>query len=100
MTNQALRITLRIVLGAGILFGLLVSTVRADDYIYDRPYGGKKIGKIDKNGIIYDRAYGGKKIGRVKKGIVYDRAYGGNKIGRVDKEGGAAYWLLKNGKRK
>ena len=59
----------------------------ADDYIYDRPYGGKKVGRIDENGFIYDGAYGGKKIGRVKDGKVYDKAYGGKSVGRIDEDG-------------
>jgi len=46
----------------------------ADDYIYDSPYGGKKVGRIDEKGYIYDDAYGGKKIGRVEDGVVYDSA--------------------------
>jgi hypothetical protein len=59
----------------------------ADDYIYDSPYGGKKVGKIDEDGFIYDSPYGGKKIGRVNDGFVYDSPYGGKKVGRINEEG-------------
>lgn len=30
----------------------------ADDIIYDKPYGGKRVGKIDDKGFIYDCPYG------------------------------------------
>lgn len=46
-------------------------------------------------GQIYDKPYGGSKVGRVKDGFVYDRPYGGSKIGKTDIPAGAAYWLLK-----
>ena len=59
----------------------------ADDYIYDSPYGGKKVGRVDERGFIYDDAYGGKKIGRVEDGKVYDKAYGGKKVGRIEENG-------------
>ena len=59
----------------------------ADDYIYDSPYGGKKVGRINEKGYIYDKAYGGKKIGRVEDGKVYDKAYGGRKVGRIEENG-------------
>ena len=59
----------------------------ADDYIYDKPYGGKKVGRINEKGYIYDKAYGGKKIGRVEDGKVYDKAYGGKKVGRIEENG-------------
>jgi hypothetical protein len=59
----------------------------ADDYIYDSPYGGKKVGKIDDDGFIYDSPYGGKKIGRVNDGFVYDSPYGGKKVGRINEDG-------------
>jgi hypothetical protein len=36
----------------------------ADDYIYDSPYGGKKVGRIKENGKLYDEPYGGTAIGR------------------------------------
>jgi hypothetical protein len=62
-------------------------TTWADDYIYDSPYGGKKIGRVDDNGYVYDKAYGGKKIGKVKDGKVYDKAYGGKSIGRIAEDG-------------
>lgn len=29
----------------------------ANDAIYDGPYGGKKVGKIDDDGMIYNRPY-------------------------------------------
>jgi len=45
---------------------IATTTTWADDYIYDRPYGGKKVGRVDENGFVYDKAYGGNKIGRVK----------------------------------
>jgi len=51
-----------------------------DDYLYDSPYGGKKVGRIDEKGCIYDSAYGGKKVGRVDDGYVYDDAYGGKRL--------------------
>jgi len=50
---------------------------------------------MDKDGFVYDKPYGGSKIGRVKDGFVYDRPYGGSKIGKTDIPAGAAYWLLK-----
>ena len=85
---------------------VVVTTPWADDFIYDRPYGGKKIGRIDENGFVYDKAYGGKKIGRVKDGEVYDKAYGGKAIGRIDDDGklynepyeGKSVGRYKNGK--
>ncbi len=68
-----------------LLFLLTIPIITlADDYIYDAPYGGKKVGRIDDRGVIYDSAYGGKKIGRVKDGIVYDKVYGGKKVGRIE----------------
>ncbi len=59
----------------------------ADDFIYDKPHGGKKIGRTDDKGFIYDKPYGGKKIGRVEKGVVYDKPYGGKKVGRIEENG-------------
>jgi hypothetical protein len=50
---------------------------------------------MDKDGFLYDKPYGGSKLGRVKDGFVYDRAYGGSKVGRTDIPAGGAYWLLK-----
>jgi len=40
----------------------VTTTTWADNYIYDQPYGGKKIGRVDENGFVYDGAYGGKKL--------------------------------------
>ena len=59
----------------------------ADYYIYDSSYGGKKVGRIDDDGIIYDTPYGGKKSGKVKDGVVYDSPYGGRKVGRIEEDG-------------
>lgn len=57
--------------------------------------GGSKVGRMDKDGFIYYKPYGGSKIGRVDDGFVYDRPYGGSKIGKTDIPANAAYWLLK-----
>ena len=39
-----------------LLLLLTTSTLLlADDVIYDKPYGGKMVGKIDDNGFIYDK---------------------------------------------
>jgi hypothetical protein len=40
-----------------LFVGFAFSPAFADDYVYDSPYGGKKIGKVDKNGYIYDSPY-------------------------------------------
>lgn len=48
---------------------LLLATpifLNADNYIYDNPYGGKKIGRV-KDGVVYDSPYGGKKAGRIEE---------------------------------
>ncbi len=37
----------------------------------------KKVGRIDNDGVVYDSPYGGKKIGRLENGKVYDKTYGG-----------------------
>ena len=65
----------------------VTATTWADDYIYNQPYGGKKVGRVDENGFVYDGAYGGKKVGRVKDGKVYDEAYGGKSVGRIGEDG-------------
>ena len=74
-----------------ILLLLLLTAVPtlsfADDFIYDKPYGGKKVGRTEDKGFIYDKPYGGKKIGRVEKGTVYDKPYGGKKVGRIEENG-------------
>ena len=72
-----------------IIASFLFATVTtwADDYIYDHSYGGKKVGRVDKNGFVYDGAYGGKKVGRVEDGKVYDKGYGGKLIGRIGEDG-------------
>ena len=70
-----------------VSFLFATATTWTDDYIYDSPYGGKKIGRVDENGFVYDEAYGGKKIGRVKDGKVYDQVYGGKSIGRIAEDG-------------
>ena len=41
---------------------LFATATWADDYIYDEPYGGKKIGRIDEKGFVYDKSYRGKKL--------------------------------------
>ena len=83
-TSKVMRKT--ILLSTLVLF-FIASMVYADDFIYDSPYGGKKVGKIDDRGFIYDRPYGGKKTGRVKDGFVYDSPYGGKKVGRIEEDG-------------
>ena len=67
----------------------------ADDVIYDKPYGGKKIGRIEESGKLYDQPYGGKAVGRYEDGKVYNKPYGGKAIGRTDNKDGSGYWLLK-----
>ena len=62
-------------------------TLCANDFIYDHPYGGKKVGRTDERGFIYDKPYGGNKIGRVEKGVVYDSPYGGHKVGGIEDNG-------------
>jgi hypothetical protein len=78
---------MKTMLFALLLTGMALSPSFADDYVYDSPYGGKKIGKVDENGYIYDSPYGGKKIGRVKDDFVYDSPYGGKKVGRIEDNG-------------
>jgi hypothetical protein len=52
-----------------LILQLFAPTTWADDYIYDRPYGGK----------------------------VYDAPYGGSVIGESDSKEGAGYLLLEEG---
>jgi hypothetical protein len=85
------------VLATILILLIATATTWADDYIYDRPYGGKKVGRVDENGFVYDGAFGGKKIGRVKNGQVYDRAYDGSVIGESDSKDGVGYCLLEEG---
>jgi hypothetical protein len=66
----------KIILTLFLIF-IISTIVIADDFIYDKPYGGKKVGRTDDKGFIYDKPYGGNKIGRVEKGTVYDKPYGG-----------------------
>ena len=71
-----------------IVVSLSASSVSAQNYIYDKPYGGSKVGRLENNGVFYDHPYGGSSIGRIdEKGFVFDRAYGGSKVGRMDKDG-------------
>ena len=65
----------KLLLFALLIFLTIVTTIWADDLIYDKPYGGKK-------------------VGRYKDGTVYDSPYGGEAMGRSDSEDGAGYWLL------
>lgn len=69
--------------------------ILADDIIYDSPYGGKKVGRIEESGRLYNQPYGGKAVGKYKDGKVYDTPYGGKAIGRTENNEGAGYWLLK-----
>jgi len=49
-----------------LVFLFLPSFILADDStLYDSPYGGSKIGRIDSHGNIYDDPLGGRKIGKV-----------------------------------
>jgi hypothetical protein len=63
--------------------------------VYDSPYGGKKVGRIEDNGKIYDKPYGGKAVGRYDDGKVYNNPYGGKAIGSADSKEGAGYFLLR-----
>lgn len=65
---------------------LSAGTVWADAYVYDSPYGGRIIGRVDKKGFIYSGRTGGEKIGQVIDGAVFDRS-GSRKVGRIDKDG-------------
>ena len=75
------------IVGTIVLVLVMLPFSFGDEYIYDSPYGGKKVGKIDKDGVIYDSPYGGKKIGKVKHGVVYDSPYGGKTVGRIEEDG-------------
>ena len=69
--------------------------------VYDSPYGGSKVGRIEEDGRLYDKPYGGSAVGRHKDGMVYDKPYGGSAIGKTEQRDGAGYWLLrKKGKNK
>jgi hypothetical protein len=81
-----------------VLFSLgVVLNVFADDYVYDSPYGGTKVGRIEDNGKIYDEPYGGKAVGRYDDGKVYNDPYGGKAIGSAGRREGAGYFLLREG---
>jgi hypothetical protein len=80
-------IMMKSVISGFVLVIIIVTFCIADDFIYDSPYGGKTVGKIDDDGFIYDSPYGGKKIGRVEDGVVYDRSYGGSRVGRIEEDG-------------
>ena len=75
-------------------------SLMADDFIYDSPYGGKKVGRIKEDGKLYDEPYGGKPVGRYEDGKIYDEPYGGSAIGRTETKDGSGYWLLKREKEK
>lgn len=68
------------------LAAVMAVTAWADDYIYDAPYGGRIIGRVDKKGFIYTGRSGAEKIGQVINGVVFDRS-GSRKVGRVDRDG-------------
>ena len=72
-----------------------------DNIVYDSPYGGMPIGRLEKKEDvynIYDAAYGGKTVGRWEDGKVYDKgSFGGRIIGETNNKDGAAYFLLIEG---
>ena len=55
--------------------------------IYDQKYGGKAVGRVEKDGTIYDQKYGGRVVGKIERdGTVKDEKYGGRNIGRIEAE--------------
>ena len=81
-------------------FGKRIGHIK-DNIVYDSPYGGMPIGRLEKKDAIYnmyDAAYGGKAVGRWEDGKVYDKGYfGGQIIGETNNKDGAAYFLLIEG---
>ena len=81
-------------------FGKRIGRIK-DRIVYNSPYGGMPIGRIEKkDGVynIYDSGSGGKPVGRWEKGKVYDKgSYGSRIIGITDNKDGAAYFLLMEG---
>ena len=69
-----------------------------DGFVYDQAYGGKRVGRINGRGFMYDKAFGGKKVGRWEKGKVYNAPYGGKRIGHTDRKDGAGYFILDKGR--
>jgi hypothetical protein len=54
-----------------IVVSLSASSVSAQNIIYDKPYGGSKVGRVENNGVFYDKAYDGSSIGRIdEKGFI------------------------------
>ena len=54
-----------------IVVSLSASSVSAQYIIYDKPYGGSKVGRVENNGVFYDKAYDGSSIGRIdEKGFI------------------------------
>ena len=66
--------------------------------VYDSPYGGMPVGRIDESGKLWNQEVGGRAVGRYENGKVYNRSdRGGRIIGVSKNKDGASFFLLKEG---
>ena len=68
--------------------------------MYDAPYGGEPVGRVDVQGFMYSKPYGGRKVGRHEDGKVYRTAHGGKPVARVKDKDGAGFFLLRGKRRR